>query len=278
MQSADDANTYRCANCGAEGLSADADKTKLAPAESPAEGSAGPPDDPSELHDEPPAAVVPAGFPVDAAGVEYTTNPAAPGLKFFSCTAFRAILSQQGCGSRWRGAQTATGREAERYAACRGCPIGAAHAGERHVRYSRWYGVQICPRCDKGGLRMIRNRTCVSCYNRDRELKVGRNRRGNKPVEVMARAPRVHRMAVSIDGEVSLVSEPATSLKELMIQTLRTARGEVLFGRAPGYVLRRDGTTIPFEDWERQMAGEKGDDPGHDDGDRGGDVDPAVGT
>jgi hypothetical protein len=177
--------------------------------------------------------------PVDAEGVAYTVNPAAPGLKFFSCSAFRAVLSQPGCASRWREAQTAKGHAAERFGACRGCPIGAAHAGERFVRYSRWYGLPICPRCRTGGLRMIGNRTCVSCYNRNRELRSGRNGRGNKPVEVIANAPRNHELRVSVDGHAARVRVAAVDLFEPMIQTMRTARGEVEFGFAGVWAARQ---------------------------------------
>lgn len=217
----------------------------------------------------------PAKPPVDAEGVAYTTNPAAPGLKFFSCTAFRAVVSQKGCADRWRLAQGPNwiaGKRAEAEAArraivddlvanshgarqrdwrgkmgaarnranavataadgfekCRGCPIGAAHAGERFVRYSRWYGVQFCPRCHTGGLRMIGNRTCVSCYNRNREVKAGRNGRGNKPVELLTRAPQMHELRVYVDGEPRTVRGMASSGLELQLQTLRTMRGEIEF-------------------------------------------------
>lgn len=174
----------------------------------------------------------PAKAPVDAQGVTYSINPAAPGLKFFPCAAFRAVLSQPGCASRWREAQTAKGHAAERFGACRGCHIGAAHAGERFMRYSRWYGVQVCPRCHTGGLRMIGNRMCVSCYNRSRELRAGKNGRGNKPVELIAQAPRRLSICLSIDGRAERHHALAVGLHEPMIQTLRTAKGDVEFGFA----------------------------------------------
>ncbi len=217
------------------------------------------------INDKHSAAAVAVNPPADAESLAYTTNPAAPGLKFFLCATFRAVLSQKGCGSRWREAQSATGREAERYAACRGCPIGAAHAGEQHVRYSRWYKVQVCPRCHKGGMRMIGNRLCVSCYNRDRELKVGRNGRGNKPVELMARAPRMYQVTVKIDDETFVYSAPSVSTQELVLQTLRTARGEISFSRVPGGIHLRDGSVVTMEERKPRMDAENDEDPGRDD-------------
>lgn len=66
--------------------------------------------------------------------------------------------------------------------ACADCEIGARHAGvalppppPRRPPY--------CPRCGRDDLRLIAGRLCVGCYNRQREVVVGRNRKGGHPIE-----------------------------------------------------------------------------------------------
>jgi hypothetical protein len=177
----------------------------------------------------------PAGPPREADGVVYSAIESAPGLKFFRCDAYHATLSMAGCASRWVQAQTATGEAADRYAACRGCPIGAPHAGYAPVRYSTWYGVDICPRCSKGTTRMIGNRVCVSCYNRQREMKAGKNARGNRPIELLERPVHKLEVMVEVDGIARRFLDPATcSLTETVLRISRTTKGEIAFGWAGG--------------------------------------------
>lgn len=169
--------------------------------------------------------------PMEAPGVVYASDTAAPALKMFRCEPYRANLTMKGCGQRWREAQVATGEAADRVQACRGCSIGALHAGFRPIRYSAWFGVQICPRCGTGGLRMIGNRRCVSCYNRERELREGRNARGNAPVELMQRPLHQVEFRLTVDGEPRTRRErESTGLPESLLQTLRTTKGELEFG------------------------------------------------
>lgn len=185
----------------------------------------------------------------DAADVHYVQDTAYPGLKFFRCEPHRATLTTKGCASRWREAQDrdpvqvrqlpAREQQAARAKAgcesragldvCRSCPIGAAHAGARHVQYSRIYGASICPRCMKGATRMIGGRVCVSCYNRARELAAGRNARGNAPVELLQRAPHEIELRIEVDGVSDRSRMVGVALSEVMIQTLRTTRGTVAF-------------------------------------------------
>jgi hypothetical protein len=171
--------------------------------------------------------------PSEAPGVAYTSVAGAPDLKMFRCEAYRANLTMKGCGSRWREAQVASGEAADRVAACRGCAIGALHAGYKPIRYSQWFGVSICPRCSRGTTRMIGGRCCVSCYNRARELKAGRNARGNRPVELMERPLRRVELVMDVDGETRLVRDRETlSLLETIVQAMRTTKGQLAFGFA----------------------------------------------
>lgn len=172
-----------------------------------------------------------------ADGVTYTTSEAAPGLKLFRCEPYQALMSAKSCATRWAKAQAARGELGATMAACGVCAIGAAHAGHGSVHYSPHYKSPICPRCGTGTTRMIGNRLCISCYNRNREMKAGRNARGHYPVELMERPLHRVEMMVEVDGEVRrLVDLETCSTTETMIQFLRSHTGKVAFGLAPGWV------------------------------------------
>jgi hypothetical protein len=118
---------------------------------------------------------------------------------------------------------------AEALDVCRGCPIGAAHAGAQHIHYSTLFGQEICPRCRRGGLRMIRNRLCVSCYNRRREIRAGRNGRGNRPTELLQRPPKAREFRLIIDGVARRHRDEGVDLFEPMVQALRVNKGRIAF-------------------------------------------------
>lgn len=169
--------------------------------------------------------------PQRAPGVAYTE---VSGLQMFACGSYRATLTLGGCASRWREAQVSTrGEAADRVMHCRSCSIGALHAGYAPVKYSPWFDVAICPRCGKGTTRMIGNRRCVSCYNREREIRTGKNARGNKPVELLRRPLHTVRIMVELNGEARLARDHATSgVPETLLHILRTTSGEIQFGFA----------------------------------------------
>ena len=54
-------------------------------------------------------------------------------------------------------------------AACVGCPFGAARAGRPTPPVHAPVGVRFCFRCERPAERVIQERVCVSCYNRERE-------------------------------------------------------------------------------------------------------------
>lgn len=168
--------------------------------------------------------------PNDVPDLAYGEDPAAPGLKFFHCERIKVTLSQGGCGRRWAKAQTAHTADAEEaYAACRSCALGAAHAGREYVHYSSYYRVSICPRCRKGTTRMIRNRVCVTCRNREYEVRDGRNARGNVPVKLLEKAPHLLEFRVKVDERPHRERMHGIDLFEGVLQTLRTTRGAVEF-------------------------------------------------
>lgn len=198
-----------------------------------------------QKHKHPAPTVAAVIAPVDAPGVVYAADAAAPALKFFRCEPLRATMSQRGCGERWRLAQVAAGELAERFGDCRSCPIGAAHAGGEFVRHSPLFGAAICPRCRRGTTRMIQDRVCVGCRNREYEIRDGRNARGNPPSDrVLRMGPRPVEMIVVVDGVARTMRPLAADLLEPMIQTLRTTRGELAFARAPGAAGPRQGRLL----------------------------------
>lgn len=146
----------------------------------------------------------------------------------FDCGPHRAVLTTTTCARMWRQAQSAT-RSEERHLACRACPIGAGHAGETSVFYSRLYGTMICPRCGKGTTRMIRDRVCVSCRNREYEWNRGFNAKG-APITEM-RPLRPAELRYSIDGRPARFrTQLAVDTTEVVAHLLRTTRGKLSFG------------------------------------------------
>jgi hypothetical protein len=96
--------------------------------------------------------------------------------------------------------------------------------------------MNICPRCRRGGSRMIGGRLCVSCWNREREVKIGRNAKNTRPQLVLE--PR--RLGVVIgygdtDQQYFEVRDDHTRDDvEMPLHVLSTVPGRVAFCRARG--------------------------------------------
>lgn len=122
-------------------------------------------------------------------------------------------LTPAACARLWTRGRTATPEEAV-YACC-GCPIGAQHA--RDPDPAPLVPPPICPRCGRScgpGRRLIAARgICISCYNREREIERGRDRRGHTPREWVP----VH----SLQGGGQVVARPSVGLTELSLWALR---------------------------------------------------------
>jgi hypothetical protein len=159
--------------------------------------------------------------------ITYTTYPGTD-LRMFRCAKLSATISTTSCASRHLEAQRASDDELDRLLPCRSCGIGASHAGVSLIHYSRLYGTEICPRCGKGTTRMIRERECVSCYNRAREVISGRNAKGNAPSVLRPVFPIEVRYLV--DGAPHRYAAPhATGRIELIAHLLRTTAGLLVF-------------------------------------------------
>lgn len=79
---------------------------------------------------------------------------------------------------------------------------------------------------------MVGNHICVSCWNRQREYLIGKNRRGVKPKF----HPELFDAQVSIlcGGVVKAVRMPAASVKELIVSCIRDNAKQVIFGYVRG--------------------------------------------
>ena len=159
--------------------------------------------------------------------IDYFTIPELPEKPLFKCERRSATIQPGTCASMWR---EANGKHPpERCLACKNCRIGAHHAGEGDVSLSQFRGATICGRCHRIGMRLVAGHLCVSCWNREREYLIGRNRRGIPP----ATHPELHRISVSgvVIGEVKVWQlVHAVSVLEGIVAVLRDCPKRVVFG------------------------------------------------
>lgn len=170
--------------------------------------------------------------------MDYFEMDGCPG-RFFRCERLRANLSVTACSTRWREANTKGAPE--RLANCKGCPIGAGHSGEPLVLSSPLYERRICSRCHRPSDRLINDEHCPSCYNRSREVLVGKNAKGTRPVKSAALHPVAVRYAACgrvADRSMSL----ALDTTEAVVSVLRHTKGEVVFAFKAPAVLKAQGS------------------------------------
>lgn len=140
--------------------------------------------------------------------------------QYFVCRSY-GTLSVAACARNYADAPRQLDRG--RLGACIGCAVGAGHAGEKACAAAPAVADAIhlpshhfCVRCRRaatdedqkliGRMRLLRNKTmCVSCYNRDREVKSGRNAKGNVP----------RKWANLMRARISIVSGGASEIVEL---------------------------------------------------------------
>lgn len=159
----------------------------------------------------------------------------------FDCERLHARLTAPSCAARWKKAAERLPDPASSLSHCRSCPIGAAHAGVTvspvEAGADSWRNV--CCRCLRHADRLIRDRHCVSCYNRDREARLGRNAKGGRP-HLCDQLGTVT-VAVRRAGAVELVTaQRVTGIAEVMVAIARATKVPISFGR-PG----RDWSALP---------------------------------
>jgi hypothetical protein len=147
------------------------------------------------------------------------------------CDRRKMTLTERGCAALWGSANIVKPAPApwEGRHACLHCPIGAGHAGETVNPMAAVVAVlrRICPRCRRVSTRIIGNRLCVSCYNRDREVRTGRNAKGQKPRLILYPAALSVATPVGVQHvRADLVTGPA----EIMLARARNATTSMAFG------------------------------------------------
>lgn len=170
--------------------------------------------------------------------IQYEESPKYPGVRLFRCEPLRAILSPAAC------ARNVANKSQIQ---CTKCPIGKLHVSEcapqpRATRewttlpYSGSEPAKACTRCGTKTYRLLNKTLCVSCYNRQRELRIGANAKGGIPRNAAA---MLHRAVclVELKGD--------TLLLELEYCSGRDEAKRVIERRWPGARL---------EDYEMQPA------------------------
>ena len=154
----------------------------------------------------------------------------------FRCERRAASLTIKACSGFYSKANTGKIEPYDTAYKCRACPIGAAHASggavpdkvstakaDFQAAQDEWSNV--CPRCRRQSTRIVGGKLCVSCYNRQREVKVGKNRKGNPPREL----PKLlcsMTLEIADDNGVRLQTfENVTFFGECLIQIAKTATG-----------------------------------------------------
>lgn len=108
-----------------------------------------------------------------------------PGQQHFECSRLCGSVSTEWCAQQWREVSALPANTWHpRWVSCGKCEIGAIHAGvapdKRPPVISE---MRVCLRCLRDERRIIHGCLCVSCYNRQREYRAGRNAKGNRPVK-----------------------------------------------------------------------------------------------
>ncbi|SRR5258708_5491800 len=80
--------------------------------------------------------------------MDYLEFAELPGVKNFTCGRMRASMSTAACASNWRLANDQQDPRRER---CRGCAVGALHAGEADINPSPLRSTKTCARCHRVG-------------------------------------------------------------------------------------------------------------------------------
>ena len=167
--------------------------------------------------------------------MDYFQIPEMPGIDRFACARLHATLPVPACASMWRQANE---KADDRHITCRGCPIGAGHAGIHNASLSPIFGVLVCSRCHRGATRLVCGRLCVSCKNREYEFIRGRNARGQYPSRLRPLAPRT--LNYWSNGHALSLHRPlAVSTTELIVDLLRDARHRVILTWRAQFQLQR---------------------------------------
>lgn len=157
-------------------------------------------------------------------------EPAAPVL--FDCARRRLRLTEAGCARLFLSARADRPQPHEGRHACLACPVGAAHAGVAMAAPAAIEALRaVCSRCRRLRDRLVHGHLCLSCYNRDREARLGRNCKGGVP-RLVARLHPVRIAVTDGAGHARIVERDALDVAELLIATAQAATEPVTIGVA----------------------------------------------
>ena len=159
-----------------------------------------------------------------------------PNVMYFECARLSAYLTKDACGKNFEAAhQKATDETPLRLLKCRGCNMGRSLHTDSDAPQS-WVDVRnpgSCVRCGRSDLRLIPSAsTCVSCFNRERESRIGKNARGRMPQTMVILSPR--RVGLAIDGKPVWRRFAAWHEVESLSRAIRQIDGAKFHPEQPG--------------------------------------------
>jgi hypothetical protein len=153
-------------------------------------------------------------------------------MDLFECPglAGNVKLTAYGCANNWHRARKEHADKGHALYACRGCPIGAANAGEPEQHDS--VALEgVCVRCHRPSTRLLKEKSiCVSCWNREREVRIGKDRRGHVP-KSLPRARQHVVTATGPDGPVDLAWSSASAV-ETVLYAMKKTQGSGVVSKA----------------------------------------------
>lgn len=157
--------------------------------------------------------------------IEYFQMADCPGL-YFECPRALGRFAVAHCVRMYSEAHSKRGWSQGVRWTCRNCQTGAEHSQVARTDTSRFYRSARCTRCHRPASRLIRGVICLSCYNREREVLIGKNRKGNVPKfcppiiscqlavvgDVGTEVVKVERVASRVEAVVTILREKPARL------------------------------------------------------------------
>ena len=156
------------------------------------------------------------------------------------CERRALTCSSVACVQDWQRAQFCKPSPWESRWHCRNCLDGAQRAGHSLRQAAALTQLDaishVCSRCRKQSTRLVKH-FCLSCYNRDLELRKGRNGKGTTPTVLRKRYPLFGQWALRTHTAFGwqwgqLVDRAAVDAVEALIVLARQHHAPLLFARS----------------------------------------------
>ena len=158
-------------------------------------------------------------------------TPNSASIEMIRCERQQMSLTKAGCARAWASTQEAKPAPWEARFKCLGCPVGAQNAG-RPAGPQPCELNMICPRCRRTAMRLINQHLCVSCYNRQREVRCGRNAKGHVPRLTFALHSETLALRIQEQDFQPRTFASVLDGVEVMIAQSKAAAGPIAFGWA----------------------------------------------